>query len=363
LRSEIAGGEAVNVVSDGDPGRDFEAHRDHLMSVAYRMLGNWADAEDAVQEAWLRYAGSTGDLCGSPDLARGVAEPIRDLRAWLTTVTGRICLDVLRSARARREAYVGPWLPEPVITRLPGAEVLAGAMAGGAPGDSGPASGFAPDPAERAARTDQLSLALLVVLERLTPEQRVAFVLHDIFAVPFDEIAKALGSSPESARQLASRARRAVAAPDAPKHTAGRAEQRRVLAAFLTAVESGDLDGLLAVLAPEAILIGDGGGLGQAAKRPIVGALQVARFLLGLVRRARKETARDIVAVLAEPVLVNGDLGVLVEATYVTGDTARLVIGFAIAGGRVTAVFHQLNPAKLDRVPATDPTRAWHLKS
>jgi RNA polymerase sigma-70 factor (ECF subfamily) len=351
------------VVRDADPGRDFEAHRDHLMAVAYRMLGNRADAEDAVQEAWLRYASNGGDRAGSPDRADGEAEPIRDLRAWLTTITGRICLDVLRSARVRREAYVGPWLPEPVVTRLPGAEVLAGAVAGGTPVDSGPASGFAPDPAERAARTDQLSLALLVVLERLTPEQRVAFVLHDIFAVPFDEIATVLGSSPVSARQLASRARRAMAAPDAPKHTADRAEQRRVLTAFLAAVESGDLHGLLAVLAPDAILIGDGGGVAQANKRPIVGALPIARFLLGLFRRARKETARDIVAVLAEPVLVNGDLGVLVEATYVTGEIARIVMGFAVADGRVIAVFNQLNPAKLDRVPAADPTRAWRLQS
>jgi RNA polymerase sigma-70 factor (ECF subfamily) len=353
--------EAVNVVKDADPGQDFEAHRDHLMAVAYRMLGSRADAEDAVQEAWLRYAGRAPDPAGTHDQSDGEAEPIRDLRAWLTTITGRICLDVLRSARVRREAYVGPWLPEPVVTRLPGAEVLAGTPAGGTPGHTGPASGFAPDPAERAARTDELSLALLVVLERLTPEQRVAFVLHDIFAVPFDEIATALGSSPASARQLASRARRAVAASDAPKHTADRAEQRRVLTAFLTAVESGDLDGLLAVLAPEAIMIGDGGGIAQATKRPIVGALPVARLLLGLLRRARKEVARDIATVLAEPVLVNGDLGMLVEASYVTGDTGRLVMGFAIADGRVTAVFNQLNPVKLDRVPATDPARAWRL--
>src|SRR5690242_13722407 len=138
------------------------------MAVAYRMLGSRADAEDAVQEAWLRYAASTDD--------------VDDLRAWLTTVTARICLDVLRSARVRREAYVGPWLPEPSISRL----------------DSGDSIGV--DPGERAARIDELGYALLVVLERLNPEQRVALVLHDVFAVPFDSVAQVLGTSTESAR-------------------------------------------------------------------------------------------------------------------------------------------------------------------
>src|SRR5215468_2095566 len=136
------------------------------MAVAYRMLGSRTEAEDAVQEAWLRYA--SADVAG-----------VEDIRAWLTTVTARICLDVLRSARVRREAYVGPWLPEPVVTRL---------------------SSDGPDPADEAARSEELSFALLVVLERLSPEQRVAFVLHDVFAVPFGEIAAVLGTSPAAAR-------------------------------------------------------------------------------------------------------------------------------------------------------------------
>src|SRR5690349_19454456 len=151
---------------------EFEVHRDHLLGVAYRMLGSRAEAEDAVQEVWLRYATARPD-----DLA--------DARGWLTTVTARICLDVLRSARVRRESYVGQWLPEPVVSRLPSAE---------------------PDPAERVARDEEVSLALLVVLDRLSPEQRVAFVLHDVFAVPFEEIAAALGTTAPAARQLASRA-------------------------------------------------------------------------------------------------------------------------------------------------------------
>jgi RNA polymerase sigma-70 factor (ECF subfamily) len=301
---------------------EFEAHRDHLMAVAYRMLGSRSEAEDAVQEAWLRYA------------AADPAE-IRDIRAWLTTVTGRICLDVLRSARVRREAYVGPWLPEPIVTRLPD-----------------PAA----DPAEQVALNSEVSLALLVVLERLSPEQRVAFVLHDVFAVPFEEIAGVLGTTPAAARQLASRARRAVA-DSAPRGTVSRrratdrAEQQRVLDAFLSAARRGDIEGLLAVLAPDVVATGDGGGVAPAARTPIPGGLRVARFLLGLFRQAEK------IDTVAEPVLVNGDLGLLIEGTYPDGSSQRLVIAFVVADGRITAMFHQLNPAKLARVPHPDPAR------
>jgi RNA polymerase sigma-70 factor (ECF subfamily) len=296
----------------------FEVHRGHLLAVAYRMLGTRADAEDAVQEAWLRYAGA--DPTG-----------IVDLRAWLTTVTARICLDMLRSARVRRETYVGPWLPEPVVRPLPDTTF--------------------PDPGDRAARTDEVSLALLVVLERLTPEQRVAFVLHDVFAVPFQEIATVLGTTPAAARQLASRGRRAVS-DSTIRHHADLAEQRRVLAAFLTAAERGDLDALVAVLAPDVVAIGDGGGVAPAGRRPVHGAVQVARFMAGLFRQARKGPA------LAELVLVNGDLGLLVEATYPDGRPIVFVMAFAYADGRITAILNQLNPAKLRRVPAPDRSRS-----
>ena len=301
----------------------FEVHRSHLLAVAYRMLGTRADAEDAVQEAWLRYAGA--DPTG-----------IVDLRAWLTTVTARICLDMLRSARVRRETYVGPWLPEPVVRPLPDTTF--------------PDPGF-PDPGDRAARTDEVSLALLVVLERLTPEQRVAFVLHDVFAVPFQEIATVLGTTPAAARQLASRGRRAVS-DSTIRHHADLAEQRRVLAAFLTAAERGDLDALVAVLAPDVVAIGDGGGVAPAGRRPVHGAVQVARFMAGLFRQARKGPA------LAELVLVNGDLGLLVEATYPDGRPIVFVMAFAYADGRITAILNQLNPAKLRRVPAPDRSRS-----
>jgi RNA polymerase sigma-70 factor (ECF subfamily) len=298
-------------------GNGFDAHRDHLEAVAYRLLGSRAEAEDAVQEAWLRYAAAD-------------RSDVADLRGWLTTVTTRICLDVLRSARLRREAYVGSWLPEPIVTRLP--------------------SGW-PDPADAVARTEELSLALLTVLERLSPEQRVAFVLHDVFAVPFDEIATTLDTTVPAARQLASRARRAVTDSRVRRYSPDHDEQRRVLQAFIAAAGRGDIDGLLAVLAPEVVVTGDGGGVGSATRTPITGRLRVARFLSGLFRQAaRNET-------VAEVVLVNGDLGLLTETTYPDGQTLRLVMVFAVADGRIVAVYNQLNPAKLDRVPHPDPAR------
>jgi RNA polymerase sigma-70 factor (ECF subfamily) len=297
---------------------EFSAHRDHLMAVAYRMLGTRSEAEDAVQEAWLRYASATG------------TDTIDDLRAWLTTVTTRICLDVLRSARVRREAYVGPWLPEPIVTRLPG---------GG------------PDPADEVTRSDEVSLALLVVLERLSPEQRAALVLHDVFAVPFEEIATTLGTTPAAARQLASRARKA-AADGTVRRTSDRAEQRRVLDAFLAAARQGDLDALLAVLAPDVVATGDGGGIGPAATRPIVGRLRVGRFMLGLFRLADRMRATVI-----EMVQVNDDLGLLVELTYPDGARLRGVLCLVVDDGAVTAVYNQVNPHKLAHVPAADPAR------
>jgi RNA polymerase sigma-70 factor (ECF subfamily) len=312
---------------------EFATERDHLLAVAYRMLGSRAEAEDAVQEAWLRFAGALGDPAARAQ--------VRDVRGWLTTTVARICLDVLRSARVRREAYVGPWLPEPVVSRLPGGLAALPAAAHADPG------GFAPDPGERVARVEEVSMALLVVLERLTPEQRVAFVLHDVFAVPFDEIAAVLGGTPAAARQLASRARKAVA-EGGPKHTADLPEQRRVLSAFLDAATSGDFQGLLAVLAPDVIAVGDGGGFVPAGARPIVGATQVARFLISGLRRVQTEAA----TLTAEPVLVNGSLGLLVDSEFL-GQPIRVVMAVTVADGRVTGVFDQLNPAKLTGLPET----------
>jgi RNA polymerase sigma-70 factor (ECF subfamily) len=298
---------------------EFEAERAHLTAVAHRMLGSRAEAEDAVQETWLRYARTLAD----PAVRAG----IRDPRAWLTTVCGRVCLDLLRSARVRRETYPGQWLPEPVVTPLP--------------------DGFAPDPAERAARADRLGTALLLVLERLSPEQRVALVLHDVFAVPFEQIAETLGTTPAAARQLASRARRAVHTEGVPRHSADPAEQRRVVAAFLAASESGDLAGLLRVLAPDVVLIGDGGGHFPAARRPIVGADAVARFLFGVYGPDGRYAGR----VRFRPVLVDGTLGLYAEAPYRDGREIRLVVSFAVHQGRITGVFNQINPEKLTGLP------------
>jgi RNA polymerase sigma-70 factor (ECF subfamily) len=217
------------------------------------------------------------------------------------------------------------------------------------------ADGFAPDPAERAVRADQLGTALLVVLERLSPEQRVAFVLHDVFSVPFATVAEVLGTNPVAARQLASRARRAVAAPDVPRHTADLAEQQRVLTAFIAAVESGELDRLVQVLAPDVVMIGDSGGHFPAARRPVVGVTAVGRFILGLFGQANRYHGR----VLARLVLVDGTLGWHAETTYRDGRPIRMVTSFAVHEGRVTGVFNQVNPEKLTQLPAVGTQAGW----
>ncbi|MDG4822533.1 RNA polymerase sigma factor SigJ [Asanoa sp. WMMD1127] len=307
-----------------DLAREFEAERDHLTAVAYRMLGSRAEAEDAVQEAWLRCSGALSDPAARAD--------IRDLRGWLTTATARICLDVLRSARVRREAYPGQWLPEPLVSRL-------------ADPPAAPTT-FAPDPAERAVRGDEVGMALMVVLERLTPEQRVAFVLHDAFGVPFDGIATTLGTTVPAARQLASRARRAIT-EGAPRHTASPAEQRRVVQAFMSATETGDIDELIAVLAPDVVFVGDSGGYFPTARQPVVGAERVATFLLGLLRVLPHQAGE----MRLEFVDVNGGVGVLLDAVYKDGRSFRSVLSFAVADGRVTAAYNQFNPEKMTRVP------------
>lgn len=275
---------------------------EHLFQVAYRMLGSRAEAQDAVQEAWLRYTAARPDA--------------RDQRAWLTTVVGRICLDVLRSARVRRESYVGSWLPEPVVDRL---------------ADSGPE--------DTVVRDEQVSYALLVVLDRLTPPQRVAFVLHDAFAVPFEDIATALSTSTDNARQLAARARKVVRDAQVPARTADPGEQRRVLTAFLDAARHGDLAGLARVLAPDVTLVGDGGGMAPAIRHPMAGVDKVGRYLAGAFGSTRY-------APVFEPVLVNGDPGFLV-----TSGGIRMVMAPTVHNGQIVALYHILNPEKLRHVP------------
>ena len=281
---------------------EFEAHRSYLTAVAFRMLGSRAEAEDAVQEAWLRFAQQTD---------------VRDARGWLTTVTGRICLDQLNSARVRRTSYPGEWLP--VFAVDPDA-----------------------DPAFLAERADQVSVALLVVLERLTPEQRVAFVLHDAFGVPFEEVATVLDTTPASARQHASRGRRA-AAEGGIRHTAGVAEQRRVLTAFLAAAQGGDFRTLAAVLAPDVVAISDGGGVVRSALRPVSGVAKVSRLFHGLLTHRLS----DAVELKVEPVLVAGGAAMLLRGRRADGSRLLSVLTVAVDNGVITGLFVQQNPAKV----------------
>lgn len=231
-----------------------ESERRSLLGLCYRLLGTVADAEDAVQETYVRWLRLSGDERAA----------IRNPGAWLTRVAGRVCLDMLGSARARRERYVGEWLPEPV------------------PGDSPLAASAPVDPIDRVTLDDAVSMALLVVLDALTPAERVAFVLHDVFGVPFAEIAETVGRSPEATRQLASQARRHVREQRAGAAT--REQHDAVARAFAAATATGDLDALVAVLDPGVVLRSDGGGRASAARRPVEGADRVARFLLGLPR-------------------------------------------------------------------------------
>ncbi|MFX0573908.1 sigma-70 family RNA polymerase sigma factor [Nocardia nepalensis] len=294
----------------------FESHRAHLLSVAYRLTGSAGDAEDAVQESWLRLAGTH-------------QSEIEDLRAWLTTVVGRICLDRLRSAAVRRESYVGQWLPEPIVTGIT------------------PSS--TPDPLDAVVRKQECSLAAMVVLESLTPPQRVAFVLHDGLSVPFDEIAEILGVSVEAARQLAVRARKSVA--QAPPPTPD-VEHAAAVRKFVDALAAGDIGAVTAALHPDAVMIGDANGATSTAVNVIGGADKVARFLLGLIRKHGMDGS-------SEPTLeyefatVNGQLGLVVHRVapgYGRLDGPARVVGFAVRDGLVCGAYDLANPEKLSRV-------------
>jgi RNA polymerase sigma-70 factor (ECF subfamily) len=276
---------------------EFERHRPHLRAVGYRMLGSMTEADDAVQEAWTR-------------LSRRDPGGTDDLRGWLTVTVGRICLDMLRTRRSRREDYAGTWLPEPIVSL---------AREGG--------------PEHDAVLADSVGIALLVVLETLSPPERLAFVLHDVFGVSFDEIAPLVDRTPAAARQLASRARRRIQA-EAPNPDADLAVQRRVVDAFLAASRSGDFEGLLRVLDPNVVLRSDGGGTGPLARPPVLGAAAVARQLATAGRRF---------AALARPVLVNGAAGVVVDAP----GQPRVVVAFVVTGGRIVSINQIGDPAKV----------------
>ena len=272
----------------------FEENRTHLRSVAYRMLGSLSEAEDAVQEAWLR-------------LSRTDADEIENLTAWLTTVTARVCLNMLQSRKTRREEPLDVRVPDPIL---------------------GPEDGN--DPEHQALLADSVGLALQVVLEMLAPPERLAFVLHDMFAVPFEEIAPIVDKSPEAARQLASRARRRVQGSPVPD--ADLASQRKVVDAFLAAAREADFEALLAVLDPDVVLRADAGVLsvGSAVRR---GAVEVAT---GASRFARG-------APHARPVLVNGTAG----AAVVVNGKAISVVGFTVRGGKIVEMDVLADPERL----------------
>lgn len=275
--------------------------RARLLGIAYRMLGSASEAEDAVQETYARWY----------ELGAGERARIASPTAWLVRVVSRVCLDMLGSARARRERYVGEWLPEP----LPDAEL---------------------DPAERVTLDESLTMALLVVLETMTPAERVAFVLHDVFGYPFAEIAEIVGRSPGACRELASSARRRIAAR---RPAAGSPADGEIVAAFRSAWDDGDLSRLVGLLDPDVVIVTDGGGRVSAALEPIAGAAAVAAYLLAVRER------RPGLAVAIEP--VNARPGLVARAD----GTTLAVIALDVAGGRIRHLWAVRNPDKLGHWP------------
>jgi RNA polymerase sigma-70 factor (TIGR02957 family) len=286
----------------------FEAHRGLMFAVAYRMLGTVADAEDAVQDAWLRWSAAP-------------RADVLDPRAYLARVVTTTALNRLRSARARREAYVGPWLPEPLLTEA------------------------GPDAAERAELAESVSVAMLVVLESLTPEERAVFVLREVFGFGHAEIGAALGRPAPTVRQLAHRAREHVQARR-PRFDVDWNQQREVTERFLAAAAGGDIESLMTVLAPDVTLLTDGGGKTRAALRPIVGARKAARFLVGIAGRPYLGTpVSDMTVTAAE---INGSPGTLITA----GGRTVAALTLTVSSGRITAIQLLANPDKLTAITA-----------
>jgi RNA polymerase sigma factor (sigma-70 family) len=277
----------------------FEEHRAHLRAVAYRMLGSLGEADDAVQEAWLRV--SRADTSG-----------VENLGGWLTTVVARVCLNMLRSRSSRREEPLGVHVPDPIVSRAEGV-----------------------DPEHEALLADSVGLALLVVLDTPSPAERLAFVLHDMFAVPFDELAPIVGRSPTAARQLASRARRRVR-HTAPAPDADLARQREAVDAFLAAARDGDFEALVAVLDPDVVLRSDGGVARPGATFAVHGARAVAEQALTYAR----------LSPYVRPALVNGAAGVVVAPR----GRPFSIMGFTVSAGRIVAIDGLADPERLRRL-------------
>ena len=271
----------------------FLGHRGLLFTVAYEMLGSATDAEDVVQETWLRWAGVD-------------QTEVRDSRAYLVRIVTRQALNRLRTASRRREDYVGEWLPEPLLT--------------------------GPDVADDAELAENISIALLTVLETLGPVERAVFVLHEVFETPYDEVAEVVGKTPASVRQIAHRAREHVAARR-PRMQVDRAQQVAILEKFMAAVTSGDVQGLVEVLAPEVVLIADGGGLVRAARRPLVGAQSVLAFLVR-------------VADLADLMVTTAQFNGMPSARFEVGG-AVTAVSLVLEGDRITRIYAMRNPNKL----------------
>lgn len=289
---------------------DVFAERRRLVAIGYRMLGTIAEAEDAVQETYIRWYRMT-------DAERAA---VANKQGWLTRVMSRVCLDVLGSARVRREKYIGEWLPEPVPSDLFSGHALVASSANA-------------DPLDKVSLDEEVSTALLIVMESMTPAERVAFVLHDVFAVPFDEIATIVGRSTPAVRQLATSARRRAREHDVvPGRTR---EHDEVIVAFAAACADGDLAPLMAMLDPSVTLRADGGGIVNSARRPVLGASNVARFMIGMLQK-RPSLVMDQQRTGDGIALVMRDQG-----------HPRGVMNIKVRGGLVTDVWLQVNPAKL----------------
>lgn len=301
-------------IDQAELARRFEEHRPYLRRLAYSTLGSITDAEDVVQDAWLRL---------QRHHEAGKAGEIDNLRAWLTTVTGRLALDHLGSARARREQYVGDWLPEPEVTTWD-------------------------DPADRISQDERVTTALLVVLESLSPAERTAFVLQDVFGMTGPEVAEVVGRTPAAVRQLASRARKHVES-GTPRFPASPVEQAKVVSAFALAWRSGDLSSLLGVLDENVVLTADGGGKVPAIRKPLHGAELIAKALLGWYH------APSASGGWGRAVLVNGVPGLVVFDGATTG-----VFSFVIDAGRIVAINIVRNPDKLHDLP-TEGEPDWYL--
>ena len=303
--SQTAAGDRGGAKSRPDPATEaFLAHRNLLFTVAYEMLGSAADGEDVLQETWLRWAGV--DL--------GI---VRDQRAYLVRITTRQALTRLRTLGRRKESYVGAWLPEPLLT--------------------------APDVAEDVELAESVSMAMLLVLETLTPTERAVFVLRDVFDVAYDEIAEAVGKSPPAVRQIAHRARAHVAARR-PRGIVSPAETRHALQAFQRAAETGDMQRLLDILAPDIVFLGDGGGVVQAVRVPVVGAGKVARLLATGLGRIR--AAASLQSASLQPAQVNGYPALILRLD----GQIDTVLAVRIDDGLITGLYAVRNPEKLSHM-------------